>query len=88
MNFRNLLNHVWRKPESKPVKGSEKKKEAVDLTVLEHRYVMNVGAGRKCDFCKKETLNCAKVDIAGWQLCICPLEDVRPFRRAKKSTKN
>lgn len=61
-------------------KKTEAKKERVNLSMLENHFVLNVGESH-CDSCKKETLNCVKLDIADQHVCVCPRKDIKSFRR-------
>lgn len=81
--FKNLLNHMWRKPQ--PVQVN-KEKERVDLSKLENHFVISVGV-QHCDLCNKETMNCCKIDIADQCVCICPRKDIKGFRRPAHNDK-
>ena len=75
--FKNLLNHVWRKPENHAINPNDL---ADKLHKLEHHYIIHVGP-RRCDLCHSETNNCFKTDIADNPACLCPRKDIRGFRR-------
>ena len=61
----------------------QKKTESIDLSILENNYILNVGESH-CDTCKKETMNCVKVDIADQSVCMCPRKDIKAFRKPQK----
>lgn len=63
-------------------KKQPKQKEAIDLSMLENHFVLNVGA-QPCDSCKQETINCVKLDIADQSVCICPRKDIKGIRKPK-----
>lgn len=84
--FKNLLNYVWRKPESRPLHERGTRVESIDLSKLDNHFVLRVGVWH-CDLCKSETRNCCKVDIVGQCLCICPRKDIKGFNRPKKEEK-
>lgn len=63
-------------------KKAEPKKETINLSALENHYIIKVGF-QPCDFCKQETINCCKLDIADQSVCICPRKDIRSFRKPK-----
>lgn len=67
-------------------KKTEAKKEKIDLSMLENHFVLNVGE-LHCDRCKKETLNCVKLDIADQHVCVCPRKDIKSFRRPFREDK-
>lgn len=67
-------------------KKAEQKQETTDLSMLENHFVLNVGT-QPCDSCKKETINCVKLDIADQSVCICPRKDIKGIRKPQKAEK-
>ena len=76
MRFLNLFRH---KPE-------QTKKETFDISKLENHFILHVGV-MHCDICRKETVNCCKIDIADQCVCICPRKDIKGIHFVKKLTK-
>lgn len=82
--FGNLLNHVWRKPEPKPVQTSEKQ----DLTVADLKnYVVLKGNTYPCDKCGIESPDCFKLHFADRTVCVTHKSNVNSFRPKKRASK-
>lgn len=63
--------------------NTEPTTESINLSKLENHFILHVGVSH-CDICKKETLNCCKIDIADQCMCICPRKDIKGFRTPKQ----